>query len=130
MTQIARKPANGRIKSVPNLVSKEGLAALVCTVVVCFISALLDAPTGGPADPRGIPPENIKAPWIFAGIQMLLRYLQPVIGGIALPLTALGLVALVPFLGHGPGAKRALAWTVFFGVCLVGLVLTIWGLWR
>ncbi len=119
-----------RIGSVPDLVGKEGLAMLFCSVAIGLVAALYDAPTDGPADTQGIPPEYVKAPWIFVGIQVMLRDLPPGIGGIALPLAALLLVALAPWFPHAGQAGRIARSVVFWGLCMGAWALTAWGLWR
>jgi hypothetical protein len=129
-TQDMEAPANLKVRSVPDLVRKEGLAMLVCAVVLCLVSALVDAPIEGPADPLGIPPENVRAPWIFVGIQVMLREMSPLIGGIAIPLAVLGLVAVVPLLPIRTGRRRVVASIAFFGACAVVIAMTILGLWR
>jgi hypothetical protein len=113
-----------RIPSVPNLVSKEALAALAAGALVCVLSAILDAPLEGPADAGGIPAHSVKAPWIFLGIQQLLRFLPTGLAGIILPLTALAGLAVIPLV---PSGKRRFAAVLFFGIVLVSSVLTLWG---
>lgn len=112
-----------RIKSVPDLVRKECLGALVALVLVCTLSVALDAPLQGPADPTGIPAERIKAPWIFVGIQQMLRFLSPFLAGVLVPACAVIVVASLPFLPSG----RTTLWIVFFGIVVGTVVLTIWG---
>lgn len=112
-----------RIRSVPDLLRKEGLAALVALAAVGLLSALVDAPLEGPADPSGLAAEHVKAPWIFVGIQQMLRYFPPVLAGIVLPLGVLLVLALVPY-AYG---KRTLTRVVFFGVSAALILLTVWG---
>ena len=113
-----------KIPSVPNLVRQEAFAALAAGALVCMLSAVLDAPLEGPADPGGIPPHTVKAPWIFLGIQQLLRFLPTALAGIILPLAALAGLAVIPWI---PAEKRGLATALFFGIILVSSVLTLWG---
>lgn len=116
--------SNGpRIKSVPDLVRKEVLAAVVALAAVCLLSALLDAPLQGPADVGGLAASDVKAPWIFVGIQQVLKFLPALLAGVLLPLAAVMLVGVIPYLPE----KRELRTIVFFGTALTVLVLTIWG---
>jgi len=113
-----------RIKTFPDLVRKEAFAAVVATTAVFLISALLDAPIGGPADSSGIPAENVKAPWIFVGIQQMLRYLPTIVAGVLVPVAALlGLIA-VPFISEKPNLPVRL---IFFAIILTSLAVTVWG---
>ncbi len=112
-----------RIRSVPDLLCKEGLAALIALAAVGLLSALLDAPIEGPADPSGLAAEHVKAPWIFVGIQQMLRYLPPILAGIAVPLGVLLALALVPY----ADGKRTLTRVVFIGIASAVILLTVWG---
>jgi hypothetical protein len=113
-----------KIPSMPNLVRNEALAALMALVIACVISAVFDAPVDGPADATGIPAQTVKAPWIFLGIQQLLRYLPTAIAGIVLPLTAWTVLASIPWM---PSHKRGFTAALFFGIVFVSGVLTLWG---
>ncbi len=113
-----------RLKTFPDLVRKEAFAAAVATMAIFLLSAVLDAPIGGPADPSGIPAENVKAPWIFVGIQQTLRYLPTMVAGVLVPAAALlGLIA-IPFISEKP---NLLARLIFFAIILISLALTVWG---
>lgn len=100
------------------------VAALVGLVALCILAAFIDAPIGGPADPAGLPAEHVKAPWIFVGIQQLLRYLPAIVAGVVFPLAALLIITLVPF---SSSARRRLSAAVFIFLTIATLVLTIWG---
>jgi len=108
---------------VPDLLRKEGLAALIALAAVVLLSAMVDAPIEGPSDPSGLAAEHVKAPWIFLGIQQMLRYFPPIVAGIAIPLGVLIALALVPY-AYG---KRTLARVAFFGGVAAVIFLTIWG---
>ncbi|MGC8657756.1 MAG: hypothetical protein ACP5U1_01655 [Desulfomonilaceae bacterium] len=112
-----------RIKTVPDLVTKEFVALLLACCTLVLVSSALDAPMGGPANVEGIPMENVKAPWIFVGIQQMLRILPPDIGGIIIPGLAITILAVGPILI----ARRSFRWIVFFGVLIPGVILTLWG---
>lgn len=107
----------------PDLLRKEGLAALISLAAVALISALADAPIEGPADPSGLAVEHVKAPWIFVGIQQTLRYLPPMLAGIAIPLGVLFALALIPY-AYG---KQTLTRLVFLGIAATVIILTVWG---
>lgn len=116
-----------RIRSVPQLVRKEAMAALAALVLVCLISAVFDAPLQAPADPQGIVVDNVKAPWIFVGIQQLLRFLPPLFSGIIIPLGALVLLSLVPYLPIARPIQQNAVRALFFGTIVISLAFTIWG---
>ncbi len=106
------------------LLKKEVLSAFVFFTIACLVSALLDAPLDGPADPSGLPQETVKAPWIFLGIQQMLRYLPPFHAGIALPIAALGMLAATPYLHRIQGFPVRL---LFYTLMISGGALTLWG---
>jgi quinol-cytochrome oxidoreductase complex cytochrome b subunit len=116
-----------RVRSVSHLVPKEALAALAAVVVAGLISAVFDAPLQGPADPQGIVVDDVKAPWIFVGIQQLLRFLPPLISGIIIPLGALLFISLVPYLPRSEPVQHKTVTTLFFGTIIISLAFTIWG---
>lgn len=113
-----------KIRSVPDLVRKEALAAIIALAALVLLSATFDAPVGGPADVTGVPEEHVKAPWIFVGIQQLLRHLPAGIAGVALPLAALALMAAIPFL---PRERKLITLLIFLGVALALIGFTAWG---
>ena len=112
-----------RIRSVPDLLRKEGLAALIALAAVGLLSALVDAPLEGPADLAGLATEHVKAPWIFVGIQQMLQYFPPILAGIVIPLGLLLALALVPYSYR----SRTLTRVLFFAVAAAVVVLTVWG---
>ena len=116
-------PKINRVKTVPDLVEKELIALLSACSILILVSTFLDAPLGGPADPNALPMENVKAPWIFVGIQQMLRFLPPWLAGIFIPFMAILLLAALPMLIR----QRRLGLAFFFGILVVGLILTLWG---
>jgi len=112
------------VPSVPDLLRKEVLAAMVLLALLVILSALLDAPLQGPADVSGIPPEHVKAPWIFVGIQQLLRYLPATVAGVVVPMAAVAASALLPFLF---ARKRAFVAAIVSGLWMVLGIVTLWG---
>lgn len=111
------------IRAVPNLVRKELIALLLACAILALFSALFDAPMEGPADPKGVPTENVKAPWIFVGIQQMLKILPPELAGIVIPLISLIILTLSPFMFH----QRKPSYVMFFGILGVASALTLWG---
>ena len=111
------KPVNPEQKSttpsVPDLLRKEVLAAVLSISAVALLSAWLDAHLQGPADIAGIPPEHVKAPWIFVGIQQMLRWWPPWLAGVLLPAAALVTLAVIPVLPRH-GFSAVIATGVFF----------------
>ena len=116
-----------KIRSVPDLVRKEGLAVLVSLCAVCLPAAMWDAPLESPADPAGMPPEQVKAPWIFVGIQFMLYGLPSVIAGIIIPFAALVAITGIPLIGDETRGRTAVVNILFFGLLASALALTLLG---
>jgi len=104
----------------------EILSMLGVTVLLIVLSILRPAPLGPSPDPLQTP-AHVSAPWIFAGIQELLRYLSPLLAGVVIPLVLYLLLMFLPFL-PGPvteegvktlGKRRGLLFIfVFLFLCL------------
>ena len=73
------------------------VAAEIVAIALVTISLLWDAPLEGLADPLQTP-NPAKAPWYFLGLQELLHYFPPVVGGVLIPtLVVIALIAIPYF---------------------------------
>ncbi|MEK9137731.1 MAG: hypothetical protein AAB393_11465, partial [Bacteroidota bacterium] len=81
---------------VPHLVVREIIAFEVMVIVLAIISLLLDAPLEWIANPDHTP-NPAKAPWYFLGLQELLHYFPPVVGGVLLPALAVVALIVIPY---------------------------------
>lgn len=107
-----------------SLLAKEGLASLLALAALTAASALHPlAPVGGLAG------DAAGAPWIFVGLQELLRVLPPLAAGVLLPALGLGVLAALPWLGGRPGRARAASLAGWL-VLAAWAALTVLGLWR
>lgn len=97
------------VTSFPHLVFIELIAILAVTAFFFIVSIIYNAPLEEVANPFETP-NPAKAPWYFVGLQELLVYFDPWLGGIVVPLLiVIGLMA-IPYLdrrGIG-GAVRSL----------------------
>jgi hypothetical protein len=120
-------PKNPNIRTVPALLQNEIVAALISLAVLCVISGLFDAPIEGPADPRGIPGDHVKAPWIFVGIQQLLKWLPPFIAGVLIPVAVMAALPVIPYTSPERGRVPLAVKLLFVGLLAASCVLTLWG---
>ena len=68
---------------------------LVC-IALALIALFWDAPLEGLADPMQTP-NPAKAPWYFLGLQELLHYFPPVVGGVLIPTLVVMALIVIPY---------------------------------
>jgi hypothetical protein len=113
------------VMTFPNLVAKELIAFEVMVIVLSIISLVFDAPLEWIANPEHTP-NPAKAPWYFLGLQELLHYFPPVVGGVILPVLAVVALIVIPYFNIN--IKREGLWkehskqTVTVIAVLVGIV--------
>jgi quinol-cytochrome oxidoreductase complex cytochrome b subunit len=65
-------------------------------IVLVAMSLFWDAPLEGLADPMQTP-NPAKAPWYFLGLQELLHYFPPVVGGVLIPTLVIIALVVIPY---------------------------------
>ncbi len=73
--------------------------AVVCEVlliILVMMALFWDAPLEGLADPLQTP-NPAKAPWYFLGLQELLHYFPPVVGGVLIPTLVVIALIVIPY---------------------------------
>ncbi len=116
----------------PQLLKVELLMALSVIVFLMVISIIFNAPLEELANPTETP-NPAKAPWYFAGLQELLVYFDPWIGGVMLPATIIFGLMAIPYLdpnragtGYYTFSERKYAVSIFgFGLFLWFLLISI-----
>ncbi|NJL93167.1 MAG: DUF4405 domain-containing protein [Anaerolineae bacterium] len=95
------------VTTIPHLVSREVVFALVVLALLLGWSSFVDAPLGSAANPND-PPNPTKAAWYFMGVQELLLHFHPTFGAFIIPaFTVVALVAL-PYLPEDAPAEGIL----------------------
>jgi quinol-cytochrome oxidoreductase complex cytochrome b subunit len=87
------------VPSMPNLVYREFIAALVLVAVLFTFSALFNAPLLEKANPA-YSMNPTKAPWYFAGVQELLMHFHPFFAAFIIPVCVVVFFAWIPFLKY------------------------------
>ena len=121
--QVQSKQAD-KVYTWPHLLLVEFVALLAAGAVLLVASFFLDAPLGSLANVNEVPSIN-KAPWYFMGLQELLAYFHPMIGGVTVPGVFVVILMAIPYIDKNPSARPEnrktanLAFTFF---------LTFWGI--
>ena len=117
-----------KVTTLPNLVSREAVFAIVMIGLILLWSMWVDAPLEEAANPDHSP-NPAKAAWYFMGLQELLMHFHPFFAAIVIPGLALGALVVLPYLRTDLDTEgvwfrsrrgRALAWLGFF----TGLIAT------
>jgi len=80
-----------------DLVNKEIVAMLVAGGILLLLSVLVPAPIEQPITNTGGMIGDSQAPWFFLWIQETLQFGNPFLWGVAMPLFAVILLALLPY---------------------------------
>jgi hypothetical protein len=80
------------------LARREGLAMLWAALVLIVLAILVPAPLASGIQAGGTPATESLAPWFFLWVQQLLKLGNPFIFGVLIPLGALLILALVPYI--------------------------------
>jgi quinol-cytochrome oxidoreductase complex cytochrome b subunit len=102
---IPRRPAEDKgsgdekVPTIPNLILREIVVALVLIAVIMVIAVFYNAPLGAKANP-GLSPNPTKAPWYFAGIQELLLHFHPLFAFFILPTFMLIALVSIPYFNY------------------------------
>jgi hypothetical protein len=126
---MSEKPSKSARRK--ELIVRELLAAMLLTLILLGLALFL--PIGyAPPPPEGPSVGEITAPWLIIWLQVLLRHLPTFLAGLLIPLAAVLLLGILPWL---PGAGRPDS-RYHFGLhvaillvvgCAIAL-LTFWGL--
>lgn len=85
-----------KVTTLPHLVSREFVFALVMIGAILLWSVWVNAPLEAAANPDHSP-NPAKAAWYFMGLQELLLHFHPVFGAIIIPALGLGALAILPY---------------------------------
>jgi quinol-cytochrome oxidoreductase complex cytochrome b subunit len=88
-----------KLPTIPNLILREIVVALVLIAVIMAISVIFNAPLEAKANP-GLSPNPTKAPWYFAGIQEMLLHFHPLFALFIIPVFMLIGLLSIPYLNY------------------------------
>jgi len=128
--QRVEREQGDRVNVWPHLLIEEFIAMLIVLAGLVIFSTFVNAPLRELANPN-LTPNPSKAPWYFLGLQELLRYFHPMVGGVLFaPTLVLLALAVVPYVDRNPSTRpgdRKLAITLFTMLMMFGATLTIIG---
>ncbi|MBE9543655.1 MAG: cytochrome b N-terminal domain-containing protein, partial [Proteobacteria bacterium] len=87
------------VPTIPNLIIRELVVAVVLVAVLMVLSVTFNAPLEAKANP-GLSPNPTKAPWYFAGIQELLLHFHPLVAVVVIPVIILAALFFLPYLRY------------------------------
>jgi len=79
------------------LVRREVLAMVITGIVLLLISVLIPAPIEQPLQETSLAASDSRAPWFFLWVQQLLKYGDPFIWGVLVPLLVVLGLGLIPY---------------------------------
>ena len=87
---------NKLVTTLPNLVFREFVVALLLIAVILMFAILFNAPLMDKANPA-FSPNPAKAPWYFEGIQELMLHFHPLFASILIPLMIVAILIFLPY---------------------------------
>lgn len=120
-----------RVMTYPEVLLRASVAVEVLLLGLVALSLLWDAPLEGLANPMQTP-NPAKAPWYFLGLQELLHYFPPVVGGVLIPTMVVLALIVIPYFGINVEAEgfwikdREKKLRVFGATCVVLVLFLAW----
>ncbi|HEY9115962.1 MAG TPA: cytochrome b N-terminal domain-containing protein [Bacteroidales bacterium] len=87
------------VPTIPNLVQREFVVALVSLAVIILLSIFFNAPLKEIANPA-FSPNPAKAPWYFMGIQELVMHFHPLLAVYVIPIILLTGLVWIPYFNY------------------------------
>ncbi|UCD91269.1 MAG: cytochrome b N-terminal domain-containing protein [Desulfobacterales bacterium] len=94
---IEEKPI--RVPTVPNLLVREVVTALVLLAFILVFAMVFNAPLESKANP-GLSPNPTKAPWYFTGIQEMLMHFHPSFSLFIIPILMMIALLGLPYIDY------------------------------
>ena len=112
------------------LVNREVAAMLLVGVILILLASFFPAPIAPAMTGKPGQVEDARAPWFFLWVQQLLKWGDPFIFGVLIPLVILILLALIPYLFPKPAETDLGRWfpksnrlaQAVFGFLAIGMI--------
>ena len=99
VSNLATQSENKLVTTLPNLVFREFVVALILIAVILIFSVLFNAPLLDKANPA-FSPNPAKAPWYFEGLQELMLHFHPFFASIIIPILILIVLIFLPYFNY------------------------------
>ena len=80
------------------LLRREVLAMVIAGILLLLTAVFIPAPIDQPISSTGVELSEARAPWFFLWVQQLLKYGDPFILGVVVPVLVLLILGLIPYL--------------------------------
>jgi quinol-cytochrome oxidoreductase complex cytochrome b subunit len=80
------------------LVRREALAIFIVGILLILMASFLPAPIAPAMTGKTVVTENARAPWFFLWVQQMLKWGNPLVFGVLIPLGILLVLALLPYI--------------------------------
>ncbi len=87
------------VKTIPNLILREVVVALILIAFILIFSIIFNAPLEGKANP-GLSPNPTKAPWYFNGFQEMLMHFHPFFSLFIIPFLIITALLGLPYIDY------------------------------
>ncbi len=128
LTAEANQKKKKLIPFFPNYILDEIIVWYIMLAIIVVLASLFPAGLEEPADPLHTP-EHAKPEWYFLFFYQAVKYM-PRIGGILLPLFAVSLLLLLPFIDRNPQRtprRRPIAIASGVLTLIIIVILSVWG---
>ncbi|MFZ5911030.1 MAG: cytochrome b N-terminal domain-containing protein [Chloroflexota bacterium] len=109
VAQIANLRNNERIPR-NELVRREVLMMFIVSILLILLSIFFPAPIAPAMVGKPTPSTEASAPWFFLWVQQMLKWGDPFIFGVLIPLAILTLLALIPYIFPKPADSDIGKW--------------------
>ncbi len=92
------------------LVRREVLAMLLTGAALVLLAGFAAAPIAAPITEVSANASDSAAPWFFLWVQQMLKWGDPFLWGVLIPLAVLALLALIPYVFPQPAAEDLGRW--------------------
>ena len=92
------------------LVRREMLLMTIAAIVLVLLSIIWPAPITPPLTSATADLTNARAPWFFLWVQQLLKFGDPFLQGVMVPLIVLMILILIPYLSPKPADSELGRW--------------------